>query len=381
MAEHYIGLDIGSTAVRAVRVKGVDSDGFAVIEKFSVQPMRGDAVLGGKIRNPKVVGQFIQRALKEVGAKPGRVVAGIAIPQAAVAELELPAAIKANERVKALRTMEVSISAAVPANDSLLSVNYLGDAPAKDDKPQARLLVATTLSDAVEALNEAMSASGFQLRAVDLSAAATLRALVRDVEGSTDVSAIVDVGATSTTIVTRRGLSIVSVRGFANGGMDLTRAIAQAGKESFEDAERRKYSMHLPTGTSGMPVTLNDGYAGLADDDDEYQRRVSQQTALEQSLAHAAENLVDQIAQAVEADSAAGVRPRHIALCGGTALTRGLKERLQRRTGVEVRIGHPWAKLAKSRDHEEFIHNGREDPRLMLSLSTATGLALWRDVK
>ena len=88
---------------------------------------------------------------------------------------------------------------------------------------------------------------------------------------------------------------------------------------------------------------------------------------------------IDQIAQAIESDS--GAATRYIALCGGTCLLRGFQERLERRIGVDVRKGHPWARLERSKANVDYFVQGREDPKLMLTLTTATGLALWRDVE
>jgi Tfp pilus assembly PilM family ATPase len=120
------------------------------------------------------------------------------------------------------------------------------------------------------------------------------------------------------------------------------------------------------------------GY-GLALDEEEDLKRLSSESSVENAMTLAAGTLIDQIAQAVEAD-AGSVATRYVALCGGGAQLRGFKERLQRRLGVDVRLGQPWAHLARTRSNLDYFHNGREDPRLMLSLTTATGLALWRDI-
>ena len=370
----WVGLDLGSTGVRAVKLRGVDDEGFAIIERFALVPMRGDAIVAGKVRNPQLVAQAAKRALKAVKAPSGAVVVGLTAAEQGIARIALPAAVRQSERLSAIKTMQVQIAAAVPMNDAALSANFVREESTADGRRVAALLVAAALEHDVDLLTKVCQLAGFEPRAVDLAGAGTLRALVRDLPGSRDNATIVDIGATTTTVITREGLYLRSSRGFTGGGIDLTRAIAGAARESLEDAERHKFSLRLPTQLTQTAT----GYGGLGDDDDA--TRLAAETAIERALGTAADLLVDQIAQTVESDALSGVT-RNVALCGQTALLRVFKERLQRRLGVEVRIGHPWARLERSKLNAEHFHGGREDPRLMLALATATGLALWRDAR
>ena len=370
----WVGLDLGSTGVRAVKLRGVDAEGFAVIERFAIVPLKSDAIVGGKIRNPQLVAQAAKRALREVKASSGDVVVGLTAAEQGIGRIALPSSIRQSERVSTIRNMQAQIAAAVPIADAALSPNFVREETTADGRRVAALIVAAALEQDVDLLAKVCQMSGFDARAVDLAAAGTLRALVRDIPGSRDNATIVDIGATTTTVITREGLYVKSARGFAGGGNDLTRAIAGAAREGLEDAERRKLSLRLPTQLSAV----SSGYGGLGDDDD--LTRLAAETAVERALGTAADVLVDQISQTVESD--AGSNPTHsIALCGQTALLRGFKERLQRRLGAEVRIGHPWARLERSKHNADHFHQGREDPRLMLALATAVGLALWRDAR
>jgi Tfp pilus assembly PilM family ATPase len=370
----WTGIDIGSTGVRAAKVAGIDDDGFAVIERFAVIPLRGDAVMGGKIRNQAMVAQAVKKAAKSVGASSSSIIMGLSAPEQGVSRIALPAGVKAAERVAALRTMQVQVAATVPTAEAAISTNFVREENTADGRRVAALVVGAAINSEVENLVKICSLSGIDPRAVDLSGAGTLRALIRDLPNSRDSATIVDIGATTTSIIAREGLHIRSVRSFTGGGLDLTRAIAAAARESLEDAERRKYAMRLSVRTQNQ----NAGYGSLHEEED-IQSRVGE-TAIERALSTAADLLVDQIAQTVESDLGAS-QTRHVALCGGASLMRGLKERLQRRLALEVRIGHPWARLERTKHNVEFFHNGREDPRVMLLLSTATGLALWRDAQ
>jgi type IV pilus assembly protein PilM len=371
-----VGVDIGTTAVRAARVLGVDDDGFAVVSHIASVPLRNDAVLSGRIRNPQAVAMALVRACDQVGAKRNQVVVGAIATEAAVARLTLPSAVRERERLAAVRTMGVQVSPAIAPIDSVMAIHPVGEQTAIDGTASVTVNLAATLQSELAAISNVCRLAKVTPRAIDLLAAGTMRSLVRDMPSSKEVSAIIDVGATTTRVITREGIHLRSVRCFPNGGFDLTRALATAAKESFDDAERRKWAMSLPSQAVADLSGLRGSYAGLEDDEeDEYTRKMTQQNIVERSLSAAAEMLVDQIAGAIDQDTPGATRA--LTLCGGTALMRGMKERLQKRVGAEVRIGHPWARLERSRANEKHFLAGKEDPRVMLEMVSAIGLGLW----
>jgi type IV pilus assembly protein PilM len=370
-----VGIDIGASAVRAVRVSGIDSDGYAVISGFSVVPLRPDSVVSGNIRNPQAVATAIEKACKHIGTKKN-VIFGASAQEAAIARLSLPSAVKPRERMDAVRTMGIQVSPAISPLDAAMAMHTLREERASDGRTTLALSLAATTQTELAIILDVAKRAKITPRAIDLLSAGTLRALVRDTEDSRESTSIVDIGATTTRVLTREGLELRAVRAFPIGGFDLTRAIASAAKETADDAERRKWSMRLPNQALQEQRTKST-YAGLEDDeDDEYIKKMNQQNVIERALAGSAEMIVEQIAQAVEVDSS-GSGSRHITICGGSSLMRGLKERLHRRLGVEVRLGHPWARLERTKEHEQYFLAGREDPRVMLELVNALGLALW----
>jgi Tfp pilus assembly PilM family ATPase len=98
------------------------------------------------------------------------------------------------------------------------------------------------------------------------------------------------------------------------------------------------------------------------------------------ALSVSVDMLVDAIAQSVEDDAANfGSMSQGVSLSGGTALLQGFKTRLQSRLGVPVSIGRPWAEIERSRRNAPFFKDGKVDPRLLVVLSPAIGLALWKE--
>lgn len=374
-----VGLDIGATAVRAVRVRGIDADGYAVVTNIGVVPLRPGAVSGGRVRQPQIVSLAMARALREAGLSKYGVIVGFSGPDSVIGEATLPHAVKGPERLRALRSMGHDIAPTVPLADSFISAQLVSTDRNSDGHLVDRLSVAAATRSEIEGLRKLCKLAGITPRAIDLSGAAVTRALVRCQTNAAEVASIVDLGASKIMVTTRQGPWLRSMRTVAGGGDDITKAISSVTSGDLKDAEMRKASMRLPTAPVFGLTGMDFDYVG-----DESEGVQEQQTAVEEALARAAEHIVDQVAQSIDADTAMyTAQTQGISLCGSTALLKGLKERLGQRMGVPVQIGRPWAVIAKSKKTEQYFINlgGRqvEDPRLMLSLATAIGLALWKE--
>jgi type IV pilus assembly protein PilM len=89
MARRPIGLDIGSTAVRAVELAG-GSGGKPSLLRIAQQPLPPGAVAGGEIREPSQVSDAI-RELWHMGKFKGRqVILGVGNQRVVVREVALP---------------------------------------------------------------------------------------------------------------------------------------------------------------------------------------------------------------------------------------------------------------------------------------------------
>ncbi|MFA5566439.1 MAG: pilus assembly protein PilM [Acidimicrobiia bacterium] len=373
MAKYTIGVEIGSTAVRAAKISGLDKDTFAIIDRFSNVDLPAGAVTAGAVRHPKVVAVALKTALADVGTRNSKIVLGITHPTAGLTRVPIPAAVKTPDRLKALATLGTQVSASLPINTTALATQQITKTENAEGNPVSLLAVAGIRQETLEHTLGICSAADVKPVAIDLSAAGLLRSLVRDTPSSLATTAIVDIGATQTTIIIRQGLRLRSVRGLQAGGLSLTETLAAAAKLSLEEAETRKEATQLVSHTQPEMV-LGPDYTGTADEE-AYEQKLNQKTVSEQALAAAVDHLVDQIALAIETDAEGEVR--QVALCGGSSLLRGLKERLQRRLGVEVRIGRPWAHLANNNSNKPHIQDGIENPKTMLLLATAIGLGLW----
>ena len=379
--KYTVGVDIGATEIRVVAVRGVDPDGRAAVSRIGRAPLREGVVSGGHIRNHVQAAQALVRALKMAGVPRYGFVLGLSAPEMAVNRLSLPGAIGPAERLSTIRTMGYQVAPNLLVEESVLDVNEIRTEVTGDGRELVTLSVVAVARDQVESLQRLMILAGCQPRAIDLSAAGLMRALVRTPSNDEMVHTVVDIGATKTTVATRQGLHLRSVRVLPIGGAAITRAIMSQTNESFEEAEKRKFLLSLGVASTSLPVILQSAYG--ADTMEPAAAAGPSDTLLDEALETVIEDLVNQIALSIENDATnyGNTFTQGVVLAGPTAQIPGLRDRVHQRLGVGVQLGHPWARFEKTRHNLPYLQGGADNPRPLMGLSTAIGLALWEGNK
>lgn len=366
-----VGVDIGTTTIRVVEVAGVDAEGFALISRVGLAPLPPGAVIGGRIRSARDVSVGLVRALRAAGVQRQGFILGLSSPEVALTTMVFPSTVRASEREGAIRAMGRPLGATFGLEASSIATYLAGSTSTQEGLTMSTIGVAAAMREDVEALSTVCDLARCSPLAIDLSGAALLRSLTRVNPSAGEVGTIVDVGASKVLVATRQGMYLRSLRTTVGAGDEVTRAIASANRSSFEDAEQAKYTMRL---SSASAETFG-GY-GL----DEIGSPTARRSPADIAFSASVDLLVDSIAQSIEADASNfNSMSQGVNICGGTALLRGFKDRLQQRLGIPVAIARPWAEIERSRRNAEFFIEGRPDPRLLLTLSTAVGLALWKE--
>lgn len=370
-----VGVDIGSTEVRVVQVEGIDQDGMAIVSRLGVSELRPDAVVAGRIRNKQQVALALKRAIKDAGVKRYGFIIGLSSSHVALGSFELPDSIKPSERIQVIKNTGHEISPAVPAAESVLAAQVVSSRLTSEGNRINTLSVIAALESEVNDIKDICRLADVQPRAIDITAAATMRALYRIDEDSRDIATFVDMGATKITVGTRQGGYLRSMRTVAGGGDHITRALMSETGDAFEDAQNRKESMKV-----GLRASSIAAFSAAYTDEEDIDVNQDRQTHIEETFNRAVEGEVDKIVESLEQDiiSNAGARPGGIFLSGKSALMRGLKERVQARTGIPTSTGRPWASLQRNKYTERFFKDSIDETKLLLGLTPAIGLAIWK---
>jgi type IV pilus assembly protein PilM len=376
-----VGVDIGSSAVRVVRVSHVDDDGYAVVDRFGVSRMREGAVLAGTIKSPQTVAMAIASALKAANVSGYGAVVGLPSANVALALQSVPSAVARDARVSSLRALNRQISPTLPLATSDLAVSYVRTDVSAQGVRNDLLTVAAAARADLAILRQVCSLAKVTPRAIDLSAAGTLRALYRGGAYDEDTASLVDIGATKVTIATRQGPHLRSLRIVSGGGSEVTRALMREADVDLEEAERRKRTMSLPDADRLAAALVGEAGFESGYGVEDVAQTTTVRTSFDMTLMSMTDSLIEQVAQALDNHAVTyGSYPQGVVLCGGGALLKGLKERMGQRLGVDVHLGAPWARVARGRRTETlFAADGTEAPQQMLELATAIGLATWED--
>ncbi len=328
-----VGLDIGSSAVRAAEV--VIDGKRAELRRFAQVGLAPGAVVEGEVRDAEGVSSAIKRLWADGGFKARQVVVGVSSQRAMVRVLEMPGTLGKDLR-SALR-YEIGDVLPIPLEQAVFDFEILGPGrPNSDGGPTTQVLVVVAQKDIVRDEIEVVRKAGLRPRAVDASALALLRAVPLPGEGEMD--AVVSLGAQ---------LAVVAVR--------------QGGVPRFIRTTALGADVETPART-GVVARVSPG-AG------------KEPPADERSPAPRTETAVEEVRSSIEyfLSHAHGARLDRVSVTGGSALTVGLKERMASVLGVPVGP----AALAAKADGEVLGLSEEQMGEAGLRWTAAVGLALW----
>ena len=346
MPKLRVGLDIGSTAVRAAELS-VAGGQVSVLRAAQVKVAEG-AVENGEVRQPEAVADAL-RELWSVGKfKSKQVVMGVGNQRVVVREIGLPWL--PEKELRDSLGFQVQEFIPMSVDDVVLDFDTLGEFE-QEGRRMIRILLVAAQRVMVDAVVAAAEGAKLEPVGLDLVPFALVRAVGAsdagmDLDESGD-EAVVDVGAHVTNIcVHARGITRF-VRILPSGGRDVTLAIARALGVEDEVAERLKKGEDV----EAAPPREEVGRAALA----------------------RASSFVDEIRSSLEfyTAQAQGSRIGRVLVTGGGSKLEGLLDLLVERIPVPVDQGHVFERAVPKLELDERALNEAEPV-----LAVAIGLAI-----
>jgi type IV pilus assembly protein PilM len=242
MAQGIVGLDIGSSAVRAVELT-VDERGIASVSAFGQVGLHEGLVVGGEVRESAEVGSSIRRLWQQGEFSEKRVHIGVAGLRVITRELDLPL-VAPTELDSAVRYQAADVIP-FPVEQSMTSAKVLQEFKSPDGAPMLRVLVAAAHRSVIDSVVEAVQAGGLDPISIDLDSAAIARSF-RD-DALQGLEAVVSIGSALTLVVIHKRGQVQFVRTIDLGGQTITEAIAGTFDIPLQDAEMLKFRLVDPT--------------------------------------------------------------------------------------------------------------------------------------
>src|SRR5690606_15489684 len=240
-----IGVDISSTAVKLLQL--ARSGNRFRVEHYAVEPLPPNAVEEQNIGEVAAVGEALRRAVARCRSKAKTAAAAVAGSAVITKVIPMPSDLDESD-MEAQVELEAVNYIPYPIEEVNLDFEVLGPMP--NNPEMVQVLLAASRSENVELRQSALELGGLTAKVMDVEAFAVENAFALIADGLSvgreGVVALVDIGATMTTLnVLRDGRSLYS-REQVFGGKQLTDEVMRRYGLTYEEAGQAKRQGGLP---------------------------------------------------------------------------------------------------------------------------------------
>jgi len=341
-AKPVLGLDISSTSVKLLELSR-HGDRYRV-ETYAVRALPPNAVVEKNINDQEAVAEVIKAVVKQSKTKLKHVAVAVAGSAVITKVIDMPAGLS-DDAMETQISLEADQYIPFPLEEVAIDFEVQGESPRNPD--QVEVLLAACRRENVEMRANVLELADLTPEKVDVEAYSMERAyeLIADQLEDQDgqVVAIIDIGATMTT------LSVL-----VDGKTVYTREQLFGGKQLTEEIQRRY-------GLSMEEAGLAKKQGGLPDD---YETEV---------LGPFKEAVVQQVTRSLQFFFSASQYNDvdYIILAGGVASMDGLVGLIEEKLGTQTVVANPFAGMSVS-SRVNAVALANDAPSLMI----ATGLAM-----
>ncbi len=337
-----LGLDISSTSVKLLELSL--SNGRYRVEAYGVEPLPPNAVVEKNISDVEGVGEAIKRVVSRAKATSRLCAVAVAGSAVITKTIEMDAALSDDELENQI-VVEADQYIPYPLDEVAIDFEVQGLSERNPD--QVEVMLAACRKENVELREAAIELGGVKAKVVDIEAHAMKRAfeLLQPQLGNNPedlVVAIIDIGATMTTLSVLADDKSIYTREQLFGGKQLTEEIQRRYSLSFEEAGLAKKQGGLP---------------------DDYEEEVLQPFK---------EAVLQQVTRSLQFffSSSQYDDVDYIVLAGGTSSIDGLSEMIENKLGTPTLIANPFVDMSlSSKVDANALAN--DAPALMISCGLA----------
>ena len=338
-----LGLDISSTTVKLLEL-GREGNNYKV-ESLAIEPLPDNAVAEKSIQDAEAVGETILRAVKRSGTKVKDAAVAVAGSAVITKVITMPAGLSDSDLESQIQ-MEADQYIPYPLEEINLDFEVMG--PTENNPETVDVLLAASRSENIEMRSAALEIGGLKPKIMDVEAYTIEHssALIADqMEGGSEdkIIAVIDIGATMTSLNVIENGRLIYTREQSFGGKQLTEEIMRRYGLSYDEAGRLKKAGGLPD--NYIPEVL-----------EPFKETIAQQVSRFLQFFYTA-------GQHNEVDL--------IALAGGCASIPGIDELIENHLETNTVVSNPFANMTlSSKVNPQSLSN--DAPSLMI----ACGLAM-----
>jgi type IV pilus assembly protein PilM len=334
---NFFGLDIGTTAVRAVQLKGTGA--VKVLDVYGQAPIEGvTAQSDAKIDNQKVA-HTIQALIKQLGLTTKNVAVNLPSNRVFTAVTDWDK-MATGELAKTIRYQAESIIP-TPLAESKLDWAIIGDTPGNPQKVE--VLLSSVANDFIEKRLDMLESIGLNVIAFEPDSMALARSIIpHDV---TTPQMVLDIGATATDLVVAMSGVPRLVRSITIGSQAIVRAAVQ--NLNIDQAQAEQFVFKFGMGKDKLEGQVYNSIIGTVD------------------------SLIAEIEKSIKFFQSRYPTSKleRIIVTGGASALPEFPLYLANKFGINVEIGNAWRNVS--------FPSGRQDELLAVSnhFAVAVGLA------
>lgn len=340
-----VGLDIGSSTVKAVEIASKGRDKGFELRSLGIAPLPSEAIVQGAFLNSSAIVDSIGEAIDAGRIKTKEVAVAVSGHSVIVKKVSLPAMTR--DELEDQIQWEAEQYIPFDVNEVHLDFQILDTS---EGEGQMDVLLVAAKRDLVDDYVQVITEAGLNPAAVDVAAFAVENAFEMNYAAEEgEVIALVNIGAQVVNINVLQDGVPAFTRDITTGGNQYTEEIQKALSISFDEAERIKLGGTGP---------------------DQSQEVVPQE--VEQAIRQVTDTVIGEIARSLDFFTATSSEARinKVLLCGGGACVPGLDVSFHERSGLPVETMNPLTRMLPSKGFEQEYLD-----RVGSSLGVAVGLA------
>ncbi len=347
-AKSMIGLDIGSSTVKAVEIATKGRGSEFELTNMGLAKLPNEAIVQGAFLNSGAIADSIREAIENGKIKSKHVAAAVCGHSVIVKKVSLPVMSRAelDEQIR----WEAEQYIPFDVNEVNLDFQILDSGGTEG---QMDVLLVAAKKDLIDDYVQVITEAGLIPAVIDVAAFAVENAYESNYEtNSAEAVALVNIGAQVVNINIVSGGAPAFTRDITTAGNQYTEEIQKALTISFEEAERLK----------------------LGGKQSEDSKEVVPQE-VEQAMRTVSETVIGEISRSLDffAATTADSRIERVFLSGGSSRVAGFESAFHERTGLPVELLNPLAKMAPSSKFDQELLE-----ELAPSLGVSVGLAMRR---
>jgi type IV pilus assembly protein PilM len=319
----FFGLDIGTTAIRLVELRGNGS--VKNLIKYAYVPVDSKIVLSDAKSDQQKLAQIIKDLLVQSRMSTKSVAVGVPSQRVFTAVVDFDR-LPANELAKAIRYQADSLIP-TPLDKSKIDWAIIGDSP--KDKTKVEVLLTSVENDFVEKRLDLLESIGLDVIAFEPDNLALTRALIGQDNPAPQM--VLDIGSKSTDLVVTMNGAPRLTRSIPTGAEAIIRAAAQ--NLNIDDKQARQFVFKFGLGKDKLEGRIYDAVIGTVD---------ILTSEIEKSIKFFQSRYVDtQISRMI--------------VTGGASALPEFPLYLANKFGIEVEIGNAWRNVSFSPERQNEL--------------------------